>query len=107
MSTEQTPAPADITLTQMGGQRRLKAMIGAKDFFSDDKGQTLIFRFKCCPEWNRIKITLDADDTYTVTFEKVGRAPSFKVTRGEPVSGLYCEDLKNYFTRITGLYLSF
>ena len=102
--------PADIILQQLGGARRLAIMIGAKDFFSDDNGATLIFRFAMCETSNRIRIKLNGLDLYDVKFEKVGRLN--RKTFNIPVSvaaefeNVYAEDLKGLIERETGLYLS-
>ena len=103
-------AIADTTLQQLGGRGRLKAMIGARDFSSRDDGRTLHFKFPACPKANVCKITLNALDTYDVTFIKVGRLSrkTYEVpvqTTGE-FSGVYCDQLREVFEGFTGLYLS-
>ena len=65
--------PADITLRQLGGRGRLNAMIGAKDFFSDNDGRTLTFKFRLCKKANYVKITLNGLDGYDIEFVKIGR----------------------------------
>lgn len=102
--------PADITAQQLGEQQRLKLMIGAKDFFSDDNGQTLTFKFPRCCKANYCKITLEADDTYTVRFIKIGRLNKktweVKVTQTGEFKGVYDDNLKDVFENFTRLYLS-
>lgn len=102
--------PADIILQQLGGSRRLAMMIGAKEFFSDSNGSTLIFRIAMCDTVNRIRITLNGLDLYNVQFEKVGRMNrktfSFPVTVADEFTNIYAEDLKGLIESQTGLYLS-
>jgi hypothetical protein len=115
MSAQREIKPADIILQQMGGSSRLKAMIGARDFFSDDNGQTLLFKFmKGKNGATCIRITLDPGlDLYTVKFIKIGRRKDetlpimipFAVTVSEH-EGIYCDMLRDLFTSETGLYLS-
>jgi hypothetical protein len=59
---------AEIILQQLG--RGTLAMLGAHTFVSSDDSLTL--RIKGCPKINCIKIVLDASDTYSMTFYKVG-----------------------------------
>lgn|SRR3990167_1305965 len=108
--TTATMKPADIILQQIGGSARLKVMIGAKDFFSDNDGQTLSFKFAMCNKASVIKITLNGLDLYDVKFIKPGRlnkktwdvSPS-KVTEFENVP---VENLKQVISDFTGLFLS-
>jgi hypothetical protein len=111
MTTTQELKPADITLRQLGGSRRLKAMINGRDFMSDNDGRTLVFTFSSCRKANRIRITLNALDLYDVDFIKVGRLnrKTFEVpvkTTGS-VENVYAEDLRRVIEEFTGLYLSF
>lgn len=103
--------PADIILQQLGGRRRLSAMIGMYDVFSDNDGQTLCFKFKGCRRASYCRITLTPDDTYDVEFIKPGRlnrktwdmSPSKTIAKFE---GIYCDMLHETFESTTGLYLT-
>ena len=103
--------PADITLRQLGGSRRLKALIGAKDFFSADEGRTLCFKFSMCKEANSVFVTLNGLDLYDVKFVKRGRLnrKTFEMsphkTTGE-FENVPVENLKSVIEDFTGLYLS-
>lgn len=103
-------AVADITLSQLGGSRRLSAMVGAHGFYSDNNGQTLTFKFKMCKEANYVKITLNAMDTYDIEFVKIGRLN--KKTFQVPVKtvktyeGVYADNLRDVFESFTGLYIT-
>lgn len=102
---------ADIILQQLGGGRFI-AMTGSKNFVSD--GNTLRMSLaKNSSKANRLWITLDGDDTYTMRFFKYA-APRFntktctfteeKVTEIKKISGVYCDMLQDIFTNTTGLY---
>ncbi len=97
-------APADIILSQLGGTGRLSAMIGAKHFFSDDDGNTLVFKFKGSKVANYVRITLTPADTYTVDFKKIRGVEAKDVKVFEDV---YADMLRDIFESTTGLYLTF
>ena len=59
---QQQMLPANIIAQQLGGANRLKAMIGAKNFFHDNDGNTLRFTFKMCSKAKLVKITLNGLD---------------------------------------------
>jgi len=109
MTTATTTKPADIILNQFGGSRRLKAMINGRDFFSENDGMTLRFKFSSCRDANVCKVTLDADDTYTFELIKIGRLSKktyeVPVTEFKSISGIYADQLRELFTAYTGLYL--
>lgn len=102
---------ADIILNQLGGNKFI-VMTGSKNFVAD--GNTLRMQLaKNASKANRLYITLDADDTYTMRFFKY-TAPRFnsktcsfteaKVTEVKTVNGVYCDMLQDIFTNVTGLY---
>ena len=92
-----------LTLSN-NGVNRLKTMIGGKNFAYSKEGNYVGFRFtaKAKNKANYTKITLTADDLYTVEFGYI-RAHNYTVR--SKVEGLYNEDLFNYFEEQTGLYL--
>lgn len=107
--------PADIILQQMGGQRRLNVMIGAKDIFSDNGGNTLVFKFanQKRSKPNYIKITLNSMDLYDVEFGRAGKKKDPELgfsmpcyTEMKKVDGIYCDMLRELFETTTGLYLT-
>jgi hypothetical protein len=87
-------------------------MTGSKHFLSD--GNTLRMHLaKNMSKANRLEITLDADDTYTVRFYKytAGRLnkktfswTEDKTTEVYEERGVYCDMLQPIFTEVTGLY---
>ena len=63
---------AQTILKQLGGQGRLSAMLGAKNFL--DHGNALSFKFpnRARSKPNYVKVELAPDDTYTVHFARIG-----------------------------------
>lgn len=102
---------ADIILQQLGGNKFL-VMTGAKHLVAD--GNTLRMTLpKNMSKANRLHITLDPDDTYTMRFFKftAGRLDKKtfewkedKVTEVKLVKGVYCDMLQEIFTATTGMY---
>jgi hypothetical protein len=98
---------ATITVQQLGGTRRLNAIIGAKDFMSDNDGQTLMFNFSGSKVANYVRITLNALDLYDIEFKKIGRkAGSLQAWKTGEFENIDAENLKNTIESFTGLYLS-
>ena len=80
-------------------------MMGAKNLLgSEDALQFKIGRN--AKRVTHIRVTLDATDTYTVEFIRVGRAPMFKTTPVADFSGVYADQLHAIIEANTGLYLS-
>ncbi len=91
---------ATIILEQLGGNR-FAVMTGARSFY--DLGNGLRFRLPsnfAKLGINQFDIFLNSMDTYDITVSKV-RGGSRKVI--DEFKGCYAEDMKQYFTRITGL----
>lgn len=105
---------AEIILNQLGGNRFV-AMTGSKNFVSD--GNTLrMSLYKNASKANRLWITLDPDDTYTMRFfrytaprvnSKTMRFYPEKVTEVKTIHTVYCDQLQDLFTEVTGLYTRF
>lgn len=102
---------AKTILQQLGGNR-FAVMTGSKNFLSD--GNTLRMSLaKNISKANRLEITLEADDTYTMRFYKytAGRLDkkTFSWTEDKTIEvhkekGVYCDMLQPVFTQVTGLY---
>ncbi len=78
-------------------------MMGAKNFI----GGSDHLQFKIGRNAKRvthIRITLDASDTYTVRFTRVGRAPKYTITELGEVEGVYVSDLRAILEG-TGMFL--
>ncbi|RYD66868.1 MAG: hypothetical protein EOP83_04030 [Verrucomicrobiaceae bacterium] len=104
---------AETILQQLGG-RRFQVMTGAKNFLGHENG--LSFRIgRNTSGANRVMITLDPSDTYTVEFQKVslprvnsdGKFVDGKVVVKAKSEDIYCDMLQECFTNNTGLYTSF
>lgn len=101
---------ADIILEQLGGNKFL-AMTGAKNLLAD--GNTLRMTLpKNRSKANRLYITLDPDDTYTMRFFRftAGRLnmKTFawiedKTMEVKETSGVYADMLQDIFTSVTGM----
>jgi hypothetical protein len=94
---------AKTILAQLGGQSRIAAMLGARDFaYSKD---SLHFRIGsgAVNKANRLSITLDPSDTYTVKFIG-GRGVNIREVGS--VSDVYAGSLKATIEKNLGMYLS-
>lgn len=87
-------------LAQLGG-RRFMLMTGAVVM---GDANSLKVHFKGSTKANRVVITLDPSDTYTVEFFKY-RAGAMRTVKS--LSDVYAEDLQPIFEQVTGLYTKF
>lgn len=97
-------------LRQLGGSKFL-VMTGAKPVTD---GNTLRLHLKKnMSKANRLYITLEADDTYTMRFfrytagrldKKTLEWKEDKVVEIKTVEGVYCDMLQSIFTEVTGMY---
>ena len=102
---------ADIILEQLGGNKFV-VMTGASHFISD--GNTLKMQLpRNLSKANRLDITLDVDDTYTMRFfkytpmklnTKTFEFSKEKIKEIKTVEGVYCDMLQETFTEVTGMY---
>jgi hypothetical protein len=94
---------ANTILQQLGGGRALM-MLGAGQPVGD--ATSVMFAIKGSPlKVNKIRITLDPSDTYTVEFLRYSRK-TLEVTVTNYWDGVYAEDLRRVIESHTGLYLS-
>lgn len=93
----------EIILNQLGGNKFI-AMTGSKNFVAD--GNTLRMTLaKNGSRANRLHITLDADDTYTMHFFRYTASfTNAKITEVKTFRGVYCDQLQELFTDVTKLY---
>lgn len=96
-----TKEQAQIALDQMGGQGKLKAMIGMSNVVYGDHGVS--FKFKMSQKYNYCSIQLTAMDEYEMTLSKALGVDQKNI---KEINGLYCDQLKSVFEAETGLYLS-
>jgi hypothetical protein len=92
---------AQTILTQLGGNR-FAAMVGARDFVYGER--SLMFRIGFNKsKANKVRITLDANDTYSVEWFKLRSIDCASV---ETMNNVYADQLRSVFTRFTGLATS-
>jgi hypothetical protein len=95
---------------QMGGIKSICLMTSAEHFKygTNDKEEVWTsFKFQGSRKVNYVKITLTVMDVYKVEFgqiSKVKGVPTY-IKKSEE-NDIYNEDLKNYFEKYTGLYLT-
>ena len=107
---------AQTILDQLGGGRFV-AMTGSKNFVSD--GNTLRMHLaKNASKANRLEITLNGLDLYDMRFYRY-TAPRYstrggefrvypeKVTEVKTYNDVYCDQLQELFTDVTGMYTHF
>jgi hypothetical protein len=95
---------AKTIIEQLGGTGRLSVMIGANAFVADTNN--VMFGFKGCRKFNKIRITLNGLDLYDVELMKY--SPSkLEITKTETVENVYADQMKELIEDRTGLFLSF
>lgn len=102
-------AVANEIKRQLGG-RRFELMTGARDFLGDVD----LLRFslpRAKNGINKVEVRLDPSDTYTVTAWRVVRPTArngftYQAQEKAKVSDVYCDNLRDVFTEITGLATS-
>lgn len=104
---------AETILQQLGGNRFI-AMTGAKNFVGDDYSLSMTLP-RNASRANRLKITLTPMDDYTMEFTRqtVGHlTKNYKWIEGKTETvktfdGIYCDQLQELFTSVTGMYTHF
>lgn len=105
MASTDNGVAAEI-LRQLGGKRFAK-VTGAKDFLGDEK--SLMFSLPSTRHFvkdgiNKVRITLDPSDTYTIEFMKISRRNGeFNIKTIKETDGIYNDMLQEVFSRYTGL----
>ena len=103
-SVEESQQVAKTILQQLGGQKRLAMMTGAKNFMYDDSTRTLSFKIgRNAKGVNHVSVTL-RNDLYDLKFGAV-RMGAMKVKAEE--TGVSAEMLSKMFEKHTGMYLKF
>lgn len=97
---------AKTIIAQMGGMGKIKAMTGATNFVSTNKG--VMFSFKGSKVANKVDISLTPLDLYDVKFYKINMKNLEKsIIPVEEIEGVYNDMLVEIFEKTTGLYLHF
>lgn len=95
---------AQTILKQLGGGK-FAVVTGAKNFVGGNRALSFTLPSNFCKNGvNRVKVQLEWNDTYTVTFSKVWGK---KVTEFGRFEDVYCDELQDLFERETGLSLMF
>lgn len=95
---------AETILAQLGG-RRFIAMTGAKNFNHDSRALVFSLPRITGMKINRVRIQLEADDTYTVIFMR-WLPRSFDIENHGTAQGVYADNLRRVFEQKTGLLTS-
>lgn len=93
----------ETILAQLGGARRLSAMIGAHTFTQDETALTFKFKARAKGGINCIRVIHDPTDTYRVEFIRIRGVDTW--TKGD-FSFVNAENLQRLIESETGLYLS-
>lgn len=96
---------AHTILNQMGGQGRLTAMTGAKNFMSHEDGVS--FKFPRKNGVNYLRIILSPYDTYNLEWGYIAKksgVPTY--TKKSEFNDVYADQLCEIFEKETGLYTS-
>lgn len=96
---------ADITIKQLAGIGKLRAMVSAHNFVQSQNEHFVAFSFKGSRKINKVKIALNSMDTYDMTFYKY-KPRSGTIDTVETVEGVYADQLTRIFEDTTGLFLS-
>jgi len=99
---------AQTILAQLGGHKFV-AMTGAYSFTHGDQSLSMRLPTKLTKGIGGVRITLDASDTYTmIAFKQKGSFAkgNFEVAESFKESGIYCDQLTDFFTEATGLATS-
>lgn len=94
---------ADTILAQLGGNK-FKAMTGAKDFSYGDRYLQFRLPRGATNKAKFVKIALEINDTYTVTFSTMNRKYEVRVISSHEM--IYADRLQGLFTEQTGLECS-
>jgi hypothetical protein len=96
-------AVAMTIVAQMGGLRRLQAMIGARQIVAGN--DFVQFGFGGCRKANKCRIELDDNDTYTFQLWKYNKR-TIECDLVHESAGVYADMLTEIFERETGLHLA-
>ena len=108
---------ANDIFNQLGG-RHFTAMTGTKGFVWDEAKQTLRMALtKNASKANRLEIIYNYDDTYTMRFyhhtpyrtridieKRIWKEYPEKITEIKTYKHIYCDQLQELFTEVTGMY---
>ena len=90
---------ANTILAQLGGNKFI-VMTGSKNFIASKESLTMTLT-KNKVKAKYLRIVLDANDTYTMTFFSLKR--NLDVLIKSEKTGIYFDQLQSIFTEVTGL----
>jgi len=88
------------TIRQQLGGNRFAAMTGAKDFVGGSNSLQFSIGRGAINKANKVRVTLETSDTYMIEFWSI-RGLNIRPC-GEPLRGVYADQLQAAFTRATG-----
>lgn len=99
---------ADTIAAQISGYNKLRAMLGVYAFLINGDSLAFTFKARSINGANRVEVTLCADDTYLVAFQKVGMTmrTATKLKQIELVDGVHAEQLREVIEDKLGLRVS-
>ena len=80
---------ANELMTQIGNGNLMA--VGARDFMLD--GNSLQFRVGAGRKLNKLIVTLEPTDTYSVRYVEMTRSPKFKIVKDETETDVYAESI--------------
>ena len=104
---------AATILNQLGG-RKFTAMTGSKNYFYIDNGIQMTLATNMSKA-NKLTITLNAMDTYDMKFERFTPAryntKTYELVESKTklikeYNDIFCDQLQELFTQVTGMYTS-
>lgn len=93
---------ARIIFEQLGANR-FAVMTGSRNFVTTQNSLRMDLA-RNSSSANRLEITLESDDTYTMHFYRLTMGKQIKLTTIAKEEGVYCDQLQQIFTAKTGLY---
>lgn len=99
---------ADTIAAQISSYNKLRAMLGVYAFMIGSDSLGFTFKARSSSGANRVEITLCADDTYLVAFQKVGVTlrTATKLKQIELVDGVHADQLREVIEEKLGLRVS-
>lgn len=94
------------TILEQLGSGRFIAMIGAKNLMYDSSEQfgSLSFRIgKNASKFNHVRVALNGNDLYDVTFTQIRK---YDIVKKETINDVYADMLREVFEEKTGMYVS-
>lgn len=99
---------ADTIAAQISSYNKLRAMLGVDVFVINSDSLEFRFKARSISGANQVQITLCADDTYMVAFQRVGvtMRTASKLKQIELVDSVHAEQLREVIEEKLGLRVS-